>query len=196
VKKDGCKNIVLDSASNNKKPTELMLATKGKEVKRVTFREAIVESKQAESKVPKIQEELPLCNTKLQPGCPLDLTSWQERKLKRLSAEKLKSMNMAWVPKGMRQGKVDVQSPIVGITTKVKEENTEANKRSRQRFPSYHKRFRSAHCSYYSALPFMSVPWSRSPGMIGYPPRNPIDPWIHNNYLYHERVLPNYYSFN
>jgi hypothetical protein len=66
VKKDGGKNIVPDSVPNNKKPAELMLATKGNEVKRLTFREPIVESEQANSKVPKVQEELPSCNTKSQ----------------------------------------------------------------------------------------------------------------------------------
>jgi hypothetical protein len=148
-------------------------------VKRVTFREPIVESEQANSKVAKVQEELPLCNTKSQPRCPLGLTSWQERKLKRLSAEKLKSMNMAWVPKGMPQGKVDVQPPAAVIASRMKEERTKANKLSRQRFPSY-KRFRSAHHSYYSATPFMPVPWNSYSGMIGYP---------HGIILIHGRII-------
>jgi hypothetical protein len=134
-----------------------MLSTKGEEVKRVTFRESIAEFEQAKSKVPKVQEELPLCSTKSQPGCPLGLTSWQERKLKRLSAEKLKSMNMAWVPKGRPQGKVDVRPLVIGIAARMKEEKTEADKRSRWRFPSYHTRFRSAHHPYYSATPFMPM---------------------------------------
>jgi hypothetical protein len=195
VKKDSRENIVPYSAPNYKKPAELMLATKGKEVKRVTFREPIVESKQANTKVPKVQEELHLCNTKSQPGCPLGLTSWQERKLKRLSAEKLKSMNMAWVPKGMPQGKVDVQPPVAVIAAKMKEERTKANKLSRQRFPSY-KRFQSAHHSYYSATPFMLMPWNSYSGMICYPPWNYFHPWTHHNCLHHERVLPNHYSFD
>jgi hypothetical protein len=52
VKKDSHENIVPDSAPNNKKPAELMLATKGKEVTRVTFREPIVESEQANCHIP------------------------------------------------------------------------------------------------------------------------------------------------
>jgi hypothetical protein len=172
-----------------------MLATKGKEVKRVTFREPIVKFEQDSSKVPKVQEELPVCNTKSQPRCPLSFTSWQERKLKRLSAEKLKSMNMAWVRKGMPQGKVDVQPPIAGIATRMKEEKTKANKLSRQRFPSY-KRFWSAHHPYYSATPVVPMPWNSSPGMISYPSWNYFNPWTHHNCLHHERVLPNHYSFN
>jgi hypothetical protein len=54
VKKDGRKNIVSDSAPNNKRPANLMLSTKGEEVKRVTFRESIAEFEQAKSKVPKV----------------------------------------------------------------------------------------------------------------------------------------------
>ena len=45
VKKDGRKCVVSDSTPNNEKPAELTLATKGKEVKRVTFKDPIAESK-------------------------------------------------------------------------------------------------------------------------------------------------------
>ena len=43
VKKDGRKCVVLDSTPNIEKPAELTLATKDKEVKRVTFRDPLVE---------------------------------------------------------------------------------------------------------------------------------------------------------
>jgi hypothetical protein len=115
VKRDGRKDVVLDSTPNNKKPAESMLATKGREVKRVTFKDPIVESERAKPKVSKVKKDLPLCKTKSQPGCPLGLTSWQERKLKWLSAEKLKSKNMAWVPKRGPQGEEDVQVHVARI---------------------------------------------------------------------------------
>jgi hypothetical protein len=104
-------------------------------------------------------------------------------------------MNMAWVRKGRPQGKVDVQPPVARIAARMKEEKTEANKLSRQKFPS-HKRFWSAHHPYYSATPFMPMPWNSSPGMIGYPQWNYFNPWTHHNCLHHESVLPNHYSFD
>ena len=151
-------------------------------------------SEQVKFEVSKSKEETTLCKTKSQPGCPLGLTSWQERKLKRLSAAKLKTKNMAWVPKKEPQGKEDVQVPIARIATRMKEEKTEASKRSRKNFLSYTKRFRSAHHTYYSAMPFMPMPCSISSGMISYPTRSYFNPWMHYNSLHHQRVLPKRYS--
>ena len=99
VKKDGRKCAVLESTPNIEKPAELTLATKGKEVKRVTFRDPLVKSKQDKLKMPNIKKDMPLCETEPEPRCPLGLSHWRERKLHRLRAEELKKRNMAWVPK-------------------------------------------------------------------------------------------------
>ena len=60
VKKDGRKCVVSDSTPSIKKPAELMLVIKGKEVRRVTFKDPIVESGQAKPEVPKPKEKLPV----------------------------------------------------------------------------------------------------------------------------------------
>jgi hypothetical protein len=72
---------------------------------------------------------------------------------------------MAWVPKEEPQCKEDVQVPIARIATRMKEENIEAGKRSSKNFLSYNKRFRSAHHTYYSAMTFMPISCSISPGL-------------------------------
>ena len=196
VKKDGRKCAVSDLAPNNEKPAELTLATKGKEVKQVTFKNPIAKSERAELKVPKVRKELPLSTTKPQPRCPLGLSSWQEKKLKRLSAEKLKSKNMAWVPKRGPQDREDVQAPVASQVTRVKNKNDKSNKRSGRRFLNHHQRFRPAHHPYYSTPPLMPMSWNSSPGMIDYPPWAYFDPWMYHNSLHHERVLPSHYTFD
>jgi hypothetical protein len=180
--------------ANNEKPVQLTLATKDKEMKRVTFKDPIAESKQAKLEVPKINEGTPLHKTKSQPGCPLGLSYWQERKLKLFSAEELKRRNMAWIPKGNSQGKEDVQAPIARRATKMENKNNKAHKQSGRRFSSHRQKLRPAHHPYYSTSPLMPMPWNSSPGMIGYPPWAYFDPWMHPYYLQHERVLPNHYS--
>ena len=99
VKKDGRKCVVSDLTPSIKKPAELTLAIKGKEVRRVTFKDPIVESRQAKPEMPKLKEKLPVHEAKSQPGCLIGLSHWQERQLKRLRADELKKRNMAWVPK-------------------------------------------------------------------------------------------------
>ena len=49
------------------------------DVKRVTFKNPIVESGQAKPEVPKPKEKLPVHNAKSQLGCLLGLPHWQER---------------------------------------------------------------------------------------------------------------------
>jgi hypothetical protein len=196
VKKDKRKHDVSDSISNNKEPVNLISATEGKEMKQVIVEARCAKSEQVKLKVLKAKEETLMCKTKSQPGCPLSLTSWQERKLKRLSAAKLKTKNMAWVPKGGPQRKEDVQVPIARIAKRMKEENTEASKRSTLNSLSYNKKFRSAHRPHYSVVPFIHMPYSTSPFMTGYPPWSYFEPWVHHNSFNHQRLLPNRYSFD
>jgi hypothetical protein len=196
VKRDGRKSAVSDLTPNNKKPAESMLATKGKEVKRVTFKDPIVDSEQAKLKVPNIKKNMPLREPKPQPRCLLGLSHWQDRKLQRLRADELKKRNMAWIPKENHRVKEDVQAPVVKRAAGVKKENHETNKRPGRRFPSHHRRLRPACHPYYPTSQLMPMPWNSSPGMIGYPPWDYFDPWMQHNSLHHERVLPNHYSFD
>jgi hypothetical protein len=106
------------------------LASKDKEMKQVIAGARCAKSEQVKFEVSKSKEETKLCKTKSQSGCPLGLTRWQERKLKRLSSTKLKTKNMAWVPKKGPQSKVDVQVPVARIAARMKEEKTEAGKTS------------------------------------------------------------------
>ena len=49
--------------------------------------------------MPKIKKELPLPKSKTKLRCPLGLSSWQQKKLQRLSEQELKMKKMACVPK-------------------------------------------------------------------------------------------------
>ena len=158
------------------------------------FRSA--KSEQEKTKVLKIKKELPLCKTKSQPGCPLGLSHWQDKKLYRLRAEELKKRNMAWVPKRNPQGKEDVQAPVATRAARLKNKHNNVNKRSGRRFPYHHQKLRPAHHLYYSTSPLLPMPWNSFPGTFGYPPWVYFDPWMHHNSLHHERVLPNHYSFD
>ena len=158
VKNDGRKCVVSDPTPDDKKPAGSTLATKGKEVKRVTFKDPIIESGQAKPEVPKVGKELLVHKTKSQPGCSLGLSHWQERKLKRLRAKELEKRNMAWVPKGSRQGENDVPAPIVKPAG-VREDKGEAGRR-KQRFSCHYTRLQTAHRPCSSTVP--SKPASRS----------------------------------
>ena len=74
------------------------MAAKGREMTQLVVEDKSAKSEHAKLKVPKFKKELPNQKPKLQPGCPLGLSSWQERKLQRLSAEDLRKKNMAWIP--------------------------------------------------------------------------------------------------
>ena len=58
--------------------------------------------------VPKIKKDLPLSKIEIKPICSIGLPKWQENKLQKLSAEKLKEKGLAWVPKGSIKAKKDV----------------------------------------------------------------------------------------
>ena len=105
VKKDGRKSATSDLVSNEKDPIQVLtLVTTGNEMK-----QSIIKSQSAKSEekkkltVHKVKQELPLLQTKSQPGSPLVLSYWQKKKLQKLSAQELEERNMAWVPKGSIQ---------------------------------------------------------------------------------------------
>ena len=80
--------------------------------------------------MPKIKKELLLSKTEIKPICTIGLPWWQEKKLQKLSAEKLKEKGLAWVPKGSIQAqKDDAQS---SGATKAKE-----RRRFKKQLPSW-----------------------------------------------------------
>jgi len=81
VKKDGRKCATSHSVSSDKEPVQLTLATKGKETKQKIVEDQSAKSECAKLTVPRLEEELPKRKQKVQPGCPLGLSSWQKRKL-------------------------------------------------------------------------------------------------------------------
>ena len=138
---------------------------------------------------------MPLLQTKSQPGCPLGLSYCQKKELQKLSAQELKKKNMAWVPKKINQDKNDVHASVATSTIKVKKVNNERNKQLSRRCTSQHQNLRLAHHPFSSTMSLMPLPWNSSLGMINYPPLIYFDPWMQHNFLYHERVLPNYHRF-
>ena len=158
VKKDGRKCAVSDPTPDDKKPAGSTLATNGKEVKRVTFKDPIIESGQAKPEVPKVRKEFLVHKTKSQPGCSLGLSHWQERKLKRLRVKELEKRNMAWVPKRNPQVKSGITSPVAKLVG-VKEDKCEAGRWSRQ-FSSHYRGLQMAHRPCSSTVP--SKPASQS----------------------------------
>ena len=130
VKKYGCKSATSDLISNEKEPIKVLtLATNGDEAS-----QSSAKSEEKKLRVHMVKQELPLLQTKSQPGCPLGLSYWQKKKLKKLSAQELKERNMAWVPKGSTQNKNYVQASITRSTTKVKKEKSENYEGTSQRF--------------------------------------------------------------
>ena len=64
-------------------------------------------SEQKKVRVPEINKNLPLSKTEIKSICSIGLPKWQEKKLQKLSAEKLKEKGLAWVPKGSIQAQKD-----------------------------------------------------------------------------------------
>jgi hypothetical protein len=67
-------------------------------------------SEQKKLRVPKIKKELLLSKIEIKLICSISLPKWQENKLQKLSAEKLKEKGLAWVPKASIQAQKDVQA--------------------------------------------------------------------------------------
>jgi hypothetical protein len=80
--------------------------------------------------VPKIKNDLPLSKIEIKPMCSIGSPKWQEKKLQKLSAEKLKENGLAWVPKGNIQAQKD--DAQASGATKVKE-----RRRFKKQLPSW-----------------------------------------------------------
>ena len=77
VKIDGCKSATSDLISNEKEPMKVLtLATKGNEMKQPIIKSQSAKSEEKKLRVHKVKQELPLLQTKSQPGCPLGLSYW------------------------------------------------------------------------------------------------------------------------
>ena len=113
MKYDGQKEKSSELNSTIKKPITLLKnsAIDGKEVGKSSIDIVGAKSKQKKVGVPKIKKDLPLSKTEIKPICSIGLPKWQEKKLQRLSAEKLKGKGLARVPNGSIQAqKDDVQA--------------------------------------------------------------------------------------
>ena len=193
VKRDGRKSATSDLISNEKEPIKVLtLATKGNETKQPIIESQSAKSEEKKLRVHKAKKELPLVKTESHPRCPLGLSYWQKKKLQKLSAQELEEKNMAWVPKGSAQNKNYVQASITRSAAKVKKEKSENYEGPSRRF----QHLRSIHYPYSSTMPLMPMPWNSSSGMIGNPQWAYFNPWMQYNFLHHERILPNHYTFD
>ena len=160
------------------------LAIDGKEVGKSSIDIVGAKSEQKKVRVPKIKKDLPLSKTEIKSICSVSLPKWQEKKLQKLSAEKLKGKGLAWVPKGSIQAqKDDVQA---SGATKTKE------RRFKKQLPSW--RFAPNHQNHWSWHHPYSLPmsmWNSSPGMHGYPSAPYFDPWCGSLCC---EGLPNYFT--
>jgi acyl-ACP thioesterase len=56
-------------------------------------------SEQKKVRVPKVKHDLMMSKIEIKLICSIDLPKWQEKKLQKLSVEKLKEKGLVWVPK-------------------------------------------------------------------------------------------------
>ena len=111
VKKDGRKSATSDMISNEKEPIKVLtLATKGNEAS-----QSSAKSEGKKLRVHKVKQELPLLQTKLQPGCPLGLSYWQKKKLSKLSAQELEIETWDGFPKEVFKIRIMCELPLQGV---------------------------------------------------------------------------------
>jgi hypothetical protein len=158
----------------------------GKEVEKSSIDILGAKSKQKKVRVPKINKDFPLSKKEIKPICSIGLPKWQEKKLQKLSAEKLKEKCLAWIPKGSIQAQKD--DAQASGATKAKE-----RRRFKKQFPSW--RFAPNDQNHWSWHHPYSLPmpmWNSSPGMHGYPSAPYFDPW-YESLCY--RGLSNYFAY-
>jgi len=143
VKYDGRKKKSSDLNLTIEKPITLLKnpAIDGKEVRKSSVNILGAKSEQEKMRVPKIKKDLLLSKTEIKPICSIGLPKWQENKLQKFSAEKLKGRGLAWVSKASIQAqKDDVQE---SGATKAKE-----RRRFKKQLPSW--RFAPNHQNHWS----------------------------------------------
>jgi hypothetical protein len=188
VKYDGRKDKSLDLNSTIEKLITLLknLANDGKEVGKSSIDIIGAKSEQKKVRVPKVKNNLPLSKTEIKPICSIGLLKWQEKKLQKLSAEKLKEKGLAWVPKRRIQAQKD--DAQASVTTKAKERRRFKKQLPSWRFAPNHQNDWSWHHPYSLPMPI----WNSSPGMYGYPSAPYFDPWYGSVCF---RGLPNYFAY-
>jgi hypothetical protein len=159
VLKNGCDKSS-DLNSTIEKPITLLKnpANDGKEVEKLSIDVVGSKFKQKKMKVLKIKKELLLSKIEVKPTCSIGLPKWQEKKLQKLSAKKIREEGFAWVPNGSIQAhKDDAQ---VSGATKAKERR----RRFEKQLPSW--KFTPDHQSHWSASTMFStyayvefIPW-------------------------------------
>jgi hypothetical protein len=117
-------------------------------------------------KVHKIKKELPLSKIEAKPTCSIGLPKWQEKKLQKLSTEKLKEKGLAWV--------------LI--------EEFKLRKMLSWRFAPNHQNHWSWHHPYSLPMPI----WNSSPSMHGYPLAPYFDLWYVSICF---GGLPNYFAY-
>jgi hypothetical protein len=98
---DGRKKKSSDLNSTIEKPITLLknLAIDGKDMEKSSVDILGAKFEHKKMRVPKIKEDLPLSKTEIKPICSIGLPKWQEKKLQKLSAEKLKEKGLVWIHK-------------------------------------------------------------------------------------------------
>jgi hypothetical protein len=187
VKYDGRKKKSSDLNLTIEKPITLLknLAIDDKEVEKLSIDIISAKSEQKKERVPKIKNNLPLSKTKIKPICSIGLPKWQEKKLQKFSAKKLKEKGLAWVSKGSIQAQKD-DAQASGATKAKKRRKFKKQLPSWRLTPNHQNQW-SRHHPY--SLPMLM--WNSSPGMHGYPLAPYFDPW-YGSLCY--GGLPNYFA--
>ena len=105
MKYDGRNKKSSNLNSTIEKPITLLknLAIDGKDMGKLSIDILDSKSERKNVRVPKIKKELLLSKTEIKPICSIGLPRWQEKKLQKLSAEKLKGKGLAWVTKKLKE---------------------------------------------------------------------------------------------
>jgi hypothetical protein len=187
VKYDDRKKKSSDLNSTIEKPITLLknLAIDGKEVGKSSIDIIGAKSKQKKERVPKIKNDLSLSKTEIKPIYSIGLPKWQEKKLQKLSTEKLKEKGLAWVSKGSIQAQKD--DAQASGATKAKKRRRFKKQLPSWRFAPNHQNQWSWHHPYSLPMPM----WNSSSSMHGYPLAPYFDPWYGS--LCYEG-LPNYFT--
>jgi hypothetical protein len=187
VKYDGRKKKSSDLNSTIEKPITLLKnpAIDGKEVWKSSINILGAKSEQKNMRVPKVKNDLSLSKIEIKLICSIGLPKWQEKKLQKLSAEKLKEKGLAWVPKGSIQAQKD--NTQANGATKAKERRRFKKQLPSWRFAPNHQNHWSWHHSYFLPI-FM---WNSSLGTHGFPSAPYFDP-CYGSLCY--GGLPNYFA--
>ena len=109
MKYDGRKKKSSDLNLTIEKPITLLKnpAIDGKEVRKSSINILRAKSEQKKVRVSKIKKDLLLSKKEIKPIFSIGLPKWQENKLQKLSAEKLKGKGLACVSKASIQAQKD-----------------------------------------------------------------------------------------